>query len=191
MSNQRFRHLVKWLGLVLLAHFVVMIVYNIFLKSYVAAVAAQNQGEAKMTMLFFSVIVPPIILAIKEKITSSMVEYRRVLKLAMKEEGFSLIKYFKENFLTEMLWETGVYGLVQLPFILFIMIPNPLVIMLFMSMQPFYMLEYGFYVTTMFTAGGIPILFIGWILATLYFALVYIAIKLLFLALSKRSIETI
>ena len=191
MSNQRFRHLVKWLGLVLLAHFVVMIVYNIFLKSYVAAVGSQNAGEAKLTMLFFSMIVPPIILAIKEKITSSMVEYRRVLKLAMKEEGFSLIKYFKENFLTEMLWETGVYGLVQLPFILFIMIPNPLVIMLFMHMQPFYMLEYGFYVTTMFTAGGIPILFIGWILATLYFALVYIAIKFLFLALSKRSIDTI
>ena len=120
-----------------------------------------------------------------------MVEYRRVLKVAMKEDGFSLVKYFKENFLQETLWEIGVYALVQLPFILFVMIPNPLVIMLFMSMQPFYMLEYGFYVITMFTAGGIPILFIGWILATLYFAIVYMAIKFLALFLAKRSIETI
>ena len=134
--------------------------------------------------LSFSLIVPTIILAIKEKITSSMVEYRRVLKVAMKEDGFSLVKYFKENFLQETLWEIGVYALVQLPFILFVMIPNPLVIMLFMSMQPFYMLEYGFYVTTMFTAGGIPILFIGWILATLYFAIVYMAIKFLALFLA-------
>ena len=191
MSNQRFRHLVKWLGLVLLAHFVVMIVYNIFLKSYVAAVASQSQTEAKLTMLFFSMIVPPIILLIKEKIGSSMVEYRRVLKVAMKEDGFSLVKYFKENFLQETLWEIGVYALVQLPFILLIMLTSPLTLVMFVYMQPFYMLEYGFYVTTMITPGGIPILFIGWILATLYFAIVYIAIKFLFLALSKRSIDTI
>ncbi len=181
----------KWLGLVLLFHFVVMIVYNIFLKSYVAAVGSQNAGEARMTMLFFSVIVPPIILLIKEKISSSMIEYRRVLKLAMKEEGFSVIKYFKENFLTEMLWEIGVYGLVQLPFILLIMIPNPLITLLLMYMESFYMLEYGFYITTMFTVGGIPILLVGLILATLYFALVYIAIKFMFLALAKRDIEKI
>lgn len=191
MTNEMFRRLVKWFGLVLLGHFAIMIIYNLFLASYVAQISMQNYSEAKMTMLFFSMIIPPIVLFIKEKISTSMVESRRLLKLVMKEEEFSLIGYFKKNFLKETLLEIGVYAAIQLPFIILASIRTPLTVYVLVMLERFYMLEYGFYINTMFWIGNVPVLLLGWLLATLYFAVVYIAIKLLCMWMAKRSIEIV
>ena len=191
MTNEMFRRLVKWFGLVLLGHFVIMLIYNLFLASYVAQVSAQNYNEAKMTMLFFSMIIPPIVLFIKEKISSSMIEYRRLLKLGMKEEGFSILEYFKKNFLKETLLEIGVYAVVQLPFVIIALFRGAGAAILIVLLQPFYMLEYGFYINTMFWIGNVPMLVLGWLVATLYFAAVYIGIKLLCMWMAKRSIEIV
>ena len=161
------------------------------MASYVAQISAQNYSEAKITMLFFSMIIPPIVLFIKEKISSAMVESRRLLKLGMKEEGFSLIGYFKKNFLKETLLEIGVYAAIQLPFIILASIRTPLTVYVLVMLERFYMLEYGFYINTMFWIGNVPVLLLGWLLATLYFAVVYIAIKLLCMWMAKRSIEIV
>ena len=180
MTPSLFRKLVKWFGIVALAHLVGMLVFDMILAGYITSlVKYEFYTEAYVTWSVYGTVLYAVIFFIQSKIESTYTDYRRDLKTAMKDEGFTVIGYYKENFLKQNLWEIGIFAAFQLPIVLMCAV-WPLVAM----SATFYFTDLGW---IMLTGMRMPV--IGFLLNTVIVGAIRVGETLLCLILAKRNVE--
>ena len=178
-----FRKGVKWVGLLILAHIASMILFGMVCSDSVAYMAEYLPDKAVRFVFTYNIIFYTVFLFILSKTESSYVEYRKSIKTAMKEECFSVFKYFKTFMLREHLIKLGVFMAFQIPFVIFFSIWGISMIVPIIFEQ-FYYLDAGCYILTNSSI-------LGWILNTILFGTIYTLVTLFVIFLTKRSIEKI
>ena len=183
-KREMFRTLVKWTGLVVVAHLIAMICFGIFMSSS-AARYEENDAVwmAHRYAFWFSVIIEILLTVLYSKISASFVEYRRAITMAMKEEGFSVLSYYKKNQLREDIWRIVIVAAFQLPFTVFYAFAG-ISYSYSTFFDTFYIMDGGYYAIT-----GSPIL--GLLFGTLAFTVIFMSIRLLFLRGAVKDIKKI
>ena len=182
MNFDLFRKNVKWAGLMVLTHIGAMIVFAIFVSSGLARLEENDLIQAAHANALLTDIIIWIIFSIFYfKISSSFTDYRRAVKGSISENKFSIISCYKKNFLREDIWKITIFAAFQLPFMAFFAVAgisylNSLIV------DRFYILEAGFYGTSGSAVAG-------WISCTITYAVIFLIFRLLFLALTARSIK--
>ena len=139
-----FRKTVQWLGIVILAHLAAMLIFGIVLAGSVESLERESPKEAYEAIMIFDVIFYIAFVILVSKLETSYADYRRNLKNAIKEEGFTILGYYKKNFFREQLVKAAVLAGFHIPFAVFYQI-------LGLSMteatvfEQFYILDAGFY----------------------------------------------
>lgn len=183
MSQELFRKLVKWFGIVAVLHLVAMLVFGILLSSNVAALEdADAFDEASVTVFFFDIAINIVFVIVYMKAVSSFADYSKAIAAAMKEEAFSVIGYYKTAYLKLDLLRIAVFAVFQLPFVIFASIFG--ISFLYSSgIERFYIFEAGYYALT-----GSPIL--GFLISVAVFAVCLIISEIISIAAEKRSRDT-
>ena len=182
MKAKNFKKAVNWLGILILYHLIAMIIYGLFVSSMVTQLAIQEiYSEARVSVFVFDIILCVLFSVAYCKVESSFTAYRKDLRQSMKEEGFSLITYFKEKKLKDLIIKVIVFAIFQLPFLLFFSIWG-LSYIATTGIEKFYIVDAGAYAIV-----GIPIL--GFILNTLLFSVIFIGVDLIFNALLASSLK--
>ena len=180
MSQELFRKLVKWLGIVVVLHLVAMLFFGMFFSSNIAALEALGDfGEASLTVFLFDIGVNIIFVVIYAKAVSSFADYSKAITAAMKEPSFTVIEYYKNTYLKLDLLKIAVFAVFQLPFVIFAAVFG----ISFLNstfMERFYIFEAGYYALT-----GSAIL--GFLISVVVFAVCLIAAEILSIAAEKRS----
>ena len=171
MSHELFRKTVKWVGILILAHLAAMILFAIIVAGSAESVAKDSPADAYGMVLTFDLIFYAIFVIFIGKLETSYAEYYRNLKNAMKEEGFSLIGYYKQNFLKEQLVKAAAMSVFHLPFAVFYQLLG-FSLTATTTFEQFYILDAGFY-----GVAGSSIL--GFLLCTLVTAVIFLGVKIL------------
>lgn len=181
-KRETFRTIVKWTGLVLIAHLIAMIVFGIVLSSSLARFEDNDAiGLAHTRAFWFSVIIEILLCILYFKISSSFTEHIREVKNAMKEGGLSLLSYYKKNFFKEDLLRIAVVFVFQIPFTVFYALAG-ISYMYSTAFEMFYIMDAGYYAVT-----GIPI--VGLLLGTVVFGVIFFLFRLLFLRKTVKYIK--
>lgn len=181
-KRETFRTMVKWTGLVAVAHLIAMIVFGLFISSSLARFEDNDLIEvAHVRTFFFSVIIEILLCVLYLKITSSFSEHVRNMKNAMKEGGLSLLSYYKKNFFKEDLLRIAVVFVFQIPFTVFYALAG-ISYMYSTAFEMFYIMDAGYYAVT-----GIPI--VGLLLGTVVFGVIFFLFRLLFLRKTVKYIK--
>lgn len=182
MKRELFRKNVKWAGIVLLVHIGAMIVFAIFVSSQLQRLEYNEFiMPAHFEALITSIVIWTIFSVFYFKISSTFTEYRRLIKEEMKKENYSLIRCYRENFLKEDLWKIAILAAFQIPFMVFFAIAG-VSYLVSTPIDRFYILEAGFY-----GLSGSSI--VGFLSSMAVFTVVFLLFRLLFLALTVRSIR--
>ena len=182
MNRDVFRSMVKWFGLLLLFHLMSMILFGLLFSSSVAQMVDDKlQPRANATILIYDIVVFVIFSVVFSKIESSFSEYKKGIKDRVRENKFSVVEYFKQNFLKEHLIRLGIYFAFQLPFLVFCLVFG--VELQYPTMfEQFYIAETGFYLAT-----GSALL--GLLLNTVVFGMIFSLIRILFVFITKKDVE--
>jgi len=177
-----FRKAIQWLGILVLAHVVAMILFGLFLSSYVTNLVIEEiYSEAYVTVFGFCLVFDILFCIAYFKIETSFISYRKELKESIRSGNFTLIGNFKEKKLKEYIIRISVFVLFQIPFLLFFSFFG-LSFTATTGFERFYIMDAGAYALT-----RIPIL--GFTLNTLIFSAIYLGAQLLFSFLTERSLK--
>ena len=182
MNFDLFRKNVKWAGLSVLIHLGAMLLFGMVFSPTLekleedGAIASAHQSALWCSVLLFS-----IFSLFFFKISSTFADYKRELKEAMKEDGFSLIGYYKKHFFREDAWKMAIFAAFQIPFMIFFAVAG-VSYLYSTSIDMFYVLEAGFYGVC-----GNP--FLGLLLCSVTFSVIFFLFRFIFLALTARSIK--
>ena len=181
-KRETFRTMIKWTGLVAVAHLIAMIVFGLFISSSLARLEYNDLIEAAhVRTFFFSVIIEILLCVLYLKITSSFSEHVRNMKNAMKEEGFSVFSYYKKNYFKKDMFRMAVVALFQLPFTAFYALAG--ISYLHSSIiDRFYIIDGGYYAISDNSIVGI-------ILGTVIFGAIFFLLRLLFLRKTVKYIK--
>ena len=182
MEQRLFRKMVKWVGFLILAHIVSMIIFGLFISnSIVAMIEDEMVTRAKTVMMIFNVASFIVLSVVYSKIEASFVEYRNPIKERVKSGEFSVLQYFKEVYLREHLISMSLYAAFQIPFCVFYAILGldfkyPTVF------EQFYIMNAGPYFGT---ASAI----LGVLLNALLFGLIFTVVRILFIAITQKDVQ--
>ena len=182
MEQRLFRKMVKWVGFLMLAHIVSMIIFGLFISnSIVAMIEDEMVARAKTVMMIFNVAAFAVLSVVYSKIEASFVEYRNPIKERLKAGEFSVPQYFKEVYLKEHFISLLLYVVFQMPFCVFYAIlgmdfkyPT--------ALEQFYIMNAGSYFAT---ASAI----LGILLNMLLFGLIFTAMRILFITITKKDVQ--
>lgn len=168
MSQAMFKKAVQWLGIVILAHIAAMILFAIVMAGSAESLAKDSPADAYRMVMTFDIIFYAVFVFLVNRLETSYADYQRNLKNAVKTEGFTLVGYYKENFLKEKIVKAAVLGIFHIPFAVFYQVLG-LSLTETTGFEKFYILDAGFY-----GVAGSSIL--GFLLGTLITAVIYFAI---------------
>lgn len=171
MKHELFRRIVKWIGIIILAHLSAMLLFAMIVAGSAESVAKDSPQEAYEMVLTFDIIFYIVFVIFIARLDTSYAEYHRNLKNAMKEEGFSQIGYYRENFLREQLIKAAALGVFHIPFAIFYQLLG-FSLTETTAFEQFYILDAGFY-----GVAGSSIL--GFLLCTATAAVIYLGINIL------------
>lgn len=176
MTPSFFRKTVKWSGLLLLAHIVSWFIYDMALASTVVSLLAEGDLTAVAIVIIYDVIFDAafVTLCLKFKLSYDNIDIGKEIKENVRSNDFSVIDYFKTNMLKEHLIKIGVVALFQIPLVIFYAA--------FKMLLSFYAMDWSGYLLC-----GSALL--GWLLSTLIFAIVFTAVVLIFLLLTKKDVQ--
>ena len=183
MNRELFRRCVRWFGLVLIAHLVAMIFYGILFSDSIARLIEEGDPKAAAFVFWYNVFFDIffVVICLKFGLSFDDRDHRNVIKESIKNGELSPLRCFKTLMLKEYAFKTGVFAVIQLPFLIFVAIwglslqyPTPF--------ERFYVMDAGGYMLL-----GIPIL--GWILNTLMFAAVFAVTILVYIIILQRDIK--
>ena len=171
----------KWVGFLIVTHIAAMVMFGLFLSNGVAEASETNVAAMAKSIAVFDVVLCIVFVLVYSKIESSYIEYRKAIKDSLRKPGFSIIKHWINEHVKEDIIKLAVFAVFQIPFMIFYSILgldliNPT------FFDQFYIFEAGFYALT-----KSPIL--GVLLSTAVFAVIYLPIKLLFMAVTKNSVK--
>ena len=182
MKHKLFRKAIQWLGIILLAHIVAMVMFGLFLSGYVGELAANElYSEAYVTLFFFNIVFDIFFSVLYLKTETSFVAYRKEMKQAIKDGSFSVIGDLKENRLKEYIARAVVFALFQVPFLIFFTAWG-LSLTVTTSFEKFYIMDAGAYAVT-----RIPI--VGFLLNTAIFSLIFLVFHFIFVSAAARSLK--
>ena len=163
-----FKKVVQWLGIVILAHLAAMIIFAIVLAGSAEGLAKDSPADAYGAVLVFDIIFYSAFVFLVNRLETSYADYHRNLKNAIKEEGFSIIGYYKQNFLKEKLIKVAVLGVFHIPFAVFYQMFG-FSLTATTGFEQFYILDAGFY-----GVAGSSVL--GFLIGTLIAGVIYLGI---------------
>ena len=182
MNRELFRKNVRWAGLVVLIHIGALIVFGIFFSSTLQRLEDNELiALAHRNALLGDVVLWTVFSVFYFKITSTFADYKRLLKDAMKEDGFSVFGYYKRQYLREDIWKMAILSAFQIPFMAFFAMAG-ISYLYSTPIDKFYMLEAGFY-----GMSGSSIL--GLLISTVIFSVIFLIFRFVFLALTVRGIK--
>lgn len=181
MDRNLFRKNVKWLGLLIIAHVVAMIIFGLAFSSSLAHMSEDQPTRAKILVLAYNIVFDTLFVLIFSKGEMSYIEYRKSIKEAIKTKSFTVLKHFKTVMLKEHLSKLGVFMAFQIPFVIFFSIlglslQNPSIF------EQFYYMDAGCYILTNSAI-------LGWILNTLLFGFICTLVRILLVFLTKKDLE--
>ena len=183
-KRETFRTMIKWTGLVAVAHLIAMIVFGLFMSSSLARFEDNDLiAAAHVRAFWFSVIIEILLCVLYLKISSSFSEHVREVKNAMKEETFSVFSYYKKTLFKEDLLRIAVVFAFQIPFTVFYALAGISYIYT-TSFEMFYIMDAGYYAVT-----GIPI--VGLLLGSIVFGVIFFLLRLIFLRKTVKYINKI
>lgn len=183
MKQNLFKKSVNWLGLLIIAHIASMIIFGIAFSSSVAYMSEDQPTRAKFLVFVYNIVFDVLFVLIFSKGEMSFVEYRKAIKESIKDNSFTVLKYFKTVMLKEHLAKLGVFMAFQIPFVIFFSIWG-LSLQVPTMFEQFYYMDAGSYILTNSAI-------LGWILNTVLFGIVCTIIRILFVSLTKRDLEKI
>ena len=176
MSPALFRKVVRWIGMLVLAHIVGWIIYNMLFADTVASLIADGDRAAIRIMVVYNIIYDALFVAFCLKFNLSYDDKNlgKEIKEDVRSNSFSVIGYFKTQMLREHLFKLGVFALFQ--------IPHVILLSVFRLSLPFYAMDVGCYMVV----GYSPF---GWLLNTLMFAVIFTLVVLLYLLIVKKDVQ--
>ena len=183
MKRELFRSCVRWTGLLLLAHLVAMLLFGLTVSQSVVSMMEDYPQRAYRTIFIYDTVFLLVFTFVFARIDASYSEYRKSLREAVKQEGFSVFDFYKQTKLIEHLAKVGVFAVFQLPFMIFFACWG-LDVLYITGFEQFYILDAGSYALT-----GVWIL--GFLLSTVVFGAIYLGVNFLFVIITKRSIERV
>ena len=181
MNKSLFKKIIRWLGILIIAHIASMIISLIFISNFVPEMAEETPEKAKTVILIFDIVMFALLSAIYSYTETSYIAYRKSIKEMLKDNSFSLVKHFKKDYLKEHLIEIGIFMVTQIPFVIFFAIWG-FELQYPTAFEKFYIMDAGAYA---FTNSAM----LGWLLNTLLFGIVFTLFRLFAIYLTKRSVE--
>lgn len=181
MDRNLFKSMVKWLGILILAHIASMLIFGIVFSGSIGYLYEDEPTRAKIFVVIYNIVFDAIFVALCSKLESSYVEYRKTMKESLKNNSFSVLGHFKTAFFKEHIIKIAIFMAFQIPFVIFfslfgISLQYPIVF------EQFYYMDAGCYMLT-----GSAIL--GWLLNTIIFGVIFTLIRLLFIIITKKDVE--
>lgn len=175
------KHAIKQFCILLLVHLVAMIVYLLTWSSSITRMLLDEEiARAHSSVFWFGVIACVLFSVIYTKADISYVDYRKELKESLRE-GATVFGIFCDKHLAKDLVKVGVFALIQIPFLIFSLIV-PYSLMTPLVIENFYIMDAGVLLMT-----GSP--FLGILLNTLLFGIVFFAFRLLSVFLACRDVK--
>ena len=181
MNRELFRTAVKWLGALILAHFVAMILFGIALSGSLAYMIVELPKRAKLILLIFDLVFDVIFIWLFTKIETTGIAYRKSMKEAIRAGNFSIINYFKTDLLREHIVKIAVFMALQIPLVIFFALFG-YELQLTTTFEEFYVVDAASYLITNSAL-------LGWLLNTILFAVVFTSVRLLVLHLTQKELE--
>ena len=181
MNRELYRTAVKWLGVLALAHLVSMIIFGIAFSGSIGFMFEEMPKRARLFVLMYDLVFNALFCALYLKFETADVDYRRSMRNYLKENKFSMLKYFKTEIKKDHLAKMITFMLFQIPFVAFFALFG-IEVYVPTIFEQFYYMDAGFYIIT-----GSALL--GLILNTLLFSIVFTLIRMLFIRLTKKYVE--
>ena len=181
MNRELYRTAVKWLGILALAHLVSMIIFGIAFSGSIGFMFQEMPKRARFFVLMYDLIFDALFCALYLKFETADVDYRRSMRNYLKDNKFSMLKYFKSEIKKDHLVKIITFMLFQIPFAAFFVFFG-IEVYVPTIFEQFYYMDAGLYIIT-----GSALL--GWILNTLLFAVVFTLVRMLFIRLTKKYVE--
>ena len=181
MSRTTFRKAINWLGILLIAHIASLIVFSLMMSGSVAEISIYDLPRANRSVLTFGIAFDIAFAFLYYKLKTSFVDYQKNFKDTLRAEDYSFSKYFKEEILKEQIVMSVVFALFQIPFVIFYAIWG-MSLLYPILFEQFYIMDSGSYLISNSAL-------IGWLLNTLVFTVIFLAVRLFFFAIMKKDIE--
>ncbi|MBQ8551597.1 MAG: hypothetical protein IJ428_02150 [Clostridia bacterium] len=179
MDHTMFKKAVKWFVVLIGAHLIARLVFGFLFASDLAMNEEWEPQKAYRSLFNLCIIMQLVFAIIYAKVRAYFVDNKTLLKAEMKNPDFSLFGFYKERYLKELIVKLVMFAVFQLPFTIFfavwgLSIGAPTII------ETFYIINAGAYALT-----GSAIL--GFIINTVIFSVIFIAVEWLFLLIDKRN----
>ena len=186
MKPETFRRMVKWLGIVILAHLAAMLIFAIVLAGSAESFAKESPAYAYSIVLTFDIIFYVAFVFLVNRLETSYADFDRNLKNAMKSEDFTVFGYYKSNFLNEQLIKAAVMSGFHIPFAVFYQVLG-FSLTATTKFEQFYILDAGFYGV----AGSAVLGFLLWtVTVTAIWLVINVGSLLLRYYILKKEIES-
>jgi len=120
MKPSTFRSLIKWFAILAAAHIVALLLFDLLL--YQLFIPADDYIEDYNTvnrnLFIYTQCITIAMSMLMARIEMSYADYRKALRHAAAEPGFSIIGYYKEHHLKNHLLRLALYTVYQLPFLI-------------------------------------------------------------------------
>jgi len=184
MKHSTFKMTVKWLGVVIIAHFVVRFIFSLLFAKDMMITEEWEPQKAYRSLLNLCILLQLAFAVIYTWFESYFKDKETFIKEKLKEQPeLMLLTLFKQNYLKDNLIKVAVFGLFQIPFTLLyalfgISLKNPTFLL------SFYILDAGTYAAT----GSI---LLGFILNPLIFGIFFILCQYISLVIAHRNMKQI
>ena len=119
MKPSTFRNLMKWFGVLIVVHLASFFLFDSVLSSLIVPMANDGMtGTGYVWLLCYELLIHIAIAIMFMNVETSFSDYQKRLKDAIKTPEFSIISFWKENHLIDLLLRLSVYIIYQIPFII-------------------------------------------------------------------------
>lgn len=194
MNIALFKRLVRWFWFLAIMHIAAILVFNPWIATMLYNVYERVPMRMLTGTFMFDCVITVAFLLIYFKIQTSDAEFKRNLKDNIKAPDFSLVKFYKDNQLTEPLYKIGIDAFFHIPYAIYYgvmsyILPSDIPFREYFHMtlkspigfQQFYTIDTGSYLLT-----NSP--FFGFLLCTVLFGVLFLVTHFLNLFFLKNDI---
>lgn len=180
MNRNTIKKIINWFGILIAAHVGGLILFALFLSNSLTAIAEDEPNTVSLSIFVFNVAFQIFFAALFVNLETTFVEYRRKMRESLRTNNFTTFEYFKQTHLKEDMIKLAVFAVFQIPFIIFFA-SFKLSLFAMTGLERFYIMDAGAYVITNSA-------FLGFLLNTALFSVIYLSVRLASLSLLKKRL---